>query len=406
MFRENQVIGGRDGVTHRGRSTATQTFDPAMIPTPDYLYVTTPEVLADVAATIGRARVLGVDTEADSLHSYQERVSLIQISDGALNAVIDPLILTDLQPLAPVLADPGIVKVFHGADYDVVGLKRDFGFTIAAIFDTCLAAQAAGAPKYSLGDLLQRYFDVTLEKKYQKAHWSKRPLAPDLLAYAAKDTQYLPALHELLRKEVESKGRLAQIEEEGEWISRREWTGRAFVPDDYTRIKGATSLPPAAQRVLRALAVTRDRLAKRANRPPFKVISGDDLLALAVHQPATHAAVEALFPSASSPVRRDAARWLDAVRAGLADETPLPQRASGRFDPFSAAQERLFVRLREWRTAESKTESVEPAMVLSTEQIKAVTRAWPKTLDDLAAVPGVRRWQVIRYGDVLLKLLT
>jgi len=377
-----------------------------MIPTPDYVYVTTPEVLEDVAGTMGRARVLGVDTEADSLHSYQERVSLIQISDGALNAVIDPLILTDLQPLAPVLADPGIVKVFHGADYDVVGLKRDFGFTIATIFDTCLAAQAAGAPKYSLGDLLQRYFNVTLEKKYQKAHWSKRPLVPDLLAYAAKDTQYLPALHELLRNEVQTKGRLAQIEEESEWISRREWTGHAFVPDDYARIKGATSLAPAAQRVLRALAVTRDRLAKRANRPPFKIISGDDLLTLAIHQPTTPAAIEALFPSASSPVRRDIARWIEAVHAGLADESPLPQRAGGRFDPFSAAQERVFVRLREWRTAQSKSEGVEPAMVLSTEQIKTIVRAWPKTINELAAVPSIRRWQVARYGEALLGLLT
>jgi ribonuclease D len=394
------------GLTHKGRNTTTQTFDPAMIPTPDYVYVTTPEVLADVAATMARARVIGVDTEADSLHCYQERVSLIQVSDGVLNAVIDPLLLPDLHPLAPILADPGVIKVFHGADYDVVGLKRDFGFTIATIFDTCLAAQASGAPKYSLGDLLQRYFEVTLEKKYQKAHWSKRPLAPDLLTYAAKDTQYLPALHELLRKEVDARGRLAQIEEEGEWISRREWTGHAFVPDDYTRIKGASALPPPAQRVLRSLAATRDRLAKRANRPPFKIVSADDLLALAVHQPTTPATVEALFPSASSPVRRDIARWIEAVRAGLADDTPLPQRAGGRFDPFSAAQERLFVRLREWRTAQSKSESVEPAMVLSTEQLKTVVRAWPKTINDLAAVPGIRRWQAARYGEALLGLLT
>ena len=141
---------------------------------PDYVYVTTPKALAEVVAAIARAPVIGVDTEADSLHCYQERVSLIQVSDSTINAVIDPLILADLSPLAPILADPAIVKVIHGADYDVVGLKRDFGFSVASIFDTCLAAQAAGEPKYSLGDLLHRYFDVTLEKKYQKAHWSKR----------------------------------------------------------------------------------------------------------------------------------------------------------------------------------------------------------------------------------------
>jgi ribonuclease D len=376
-----------------------------MTTVPEYVYITTPDALADVAAAMGRAAVIGVDTEADSLHCYQERVSLIQMSDGALNAVIDPLLLADLAPLAPILADPAIVKVFHGADYDVVGLKRDFGLTIATIFDTCLAAQAAGAAKYSLGDLLQAYFDVTLEKKYQKAHWSKRPLAADLLAYAAKDTQYLPALYERLRKEVDAKGRLAQIEEEGEWLSRREWTGRAFAPDDYVRIKGAAALPPAAQPVLRALAIARDRLAKRANRPVFKIISGDDLIALATHQPATIEALEALFPSASAPARRDAARWLEAIRAGLTDTSPLPQRSGGRFEPFSGSQERLFARLREWRTAQSKAEGVEPAMILSSDQLKALARVWPKTLDGLLTVPGMRRWQQTRYGEALLRLL-
>ena len=348
---------------------------------PDYVYVTTPKALAEVVAAIARAPVIGVDTEADSLHCYQERVSLIQVSDSTLNAVIDPLILADLSPLAPILADPAIVKVIHGADYDVVGLKRDFGFSVASIFDTCLAAQAAGEPKYSLGDLLQRYFDVTLEKKYQKAHWSKRPLSADLLAYAAKDTQYLPRLYDLLRKAVEAQGRLAQIKEEGEWIGRREWTGHAFEPDDYVRIKGATVLPPAAQRVLRALAVARNQLAKRANRPPFKIISGEDLIAMAVHHPATPAALEALFPSSSAPARRDMPRWLDAIRVGLADTTPLPRRAGGRQEPFSAAQERLFTRLRAWRTEQAKTEGIEPAMVFSTDQIKTIVRAWPKTAD-------------------------
>ncbi len=371
----------------------------------DYVYITSADDLAHAASILCQAIVLGVDTESDSLHSYQERVSLIQLSDGKLNAVVDPLLLPDVQPLAPLLADPGIVKVFHGADYDVVGLKRDFGFGIVSIFDTCLAAQAAGEPKYSLGDLLARHFDVTLEKKYQKAHWSKRPLSPDMLAYAAKDTQYLPSLYEILRKEAQTRGRLPQIEEEGEWVSRREWTGRAFIPDDYLRIKGAQALPPPAQRVLRALAVERDALAKRSNRPPFKIISGDDLLAMAVKRPATPADLEALFPSASAPARREPHRWLDAIRQGLADTTPLPQRSGARFEPFSAAQERAFARLRVWRTNQAKDEGVEPAMVFSTDQIKAIVRAWPKSADAFAAIPGIRRWQVARYGETVLALL-
>ena len=371
----------------------------------DYLYVTAPDALAAIVAELARAPVLGVDTEADSLHAYQERVSLIQISDGRRNAVIDPLALADLSPLSRLLSDRTITKVFHGADYDVVGLKRDFGFEIASIFDTCLAAQAAGLPRYALGDLLQRYFGVTLEKKYQKAHWSRRPLSPDLLSYAAKDTQYLPALYEILRKEVEAKERLAQLEEEGALISRREWTGHAFVPDDYIRIKGATALSQPAQRVLRALAVTRDRLAKHANRPVFKVISSQDLIAMAVQRPTTLPELEALFPSASASARRYPYEWLDAIRAGLSDSTSLPPRKLARAEPFSTAQDRLFLRLREWRSEQAKAEAVEPAMVFSTDQLKAIVRAWPTTLERLSTVPGIRRWQVDRYGAALLGLL-
>ncbi|MFZ5877521.1 MAG: ribonuclease D [Nitrospirota bacterium] len=372
----------------------------------DYVYVTTADALVEAASILRRAPVVGVDTESDSLHAYQERVSLIQMSDGRFTAVIDPLLLADVEPLAPLFADPAILKVFHGSDYDVVGLKRDFGFTITTIFDTCLAAQAAGEPKYSLGDLLQRYFGVTLEKKYQKAHWSKRPLAPDLLDYAAKDTQYLPPLHDIMRKEVEAKGRLAQIEEEGEWMSRREWTGRAFHPDDFLRIKGAPLLPPPAQRALRALAVVRDHLAKRLNRPPFKVISGEDLLTLALKRPQTPAELDALFPSPSAPARREPARWIEAIREGLADTAPLPQRTGVRQEPFSAAQERAFARLRVWRGNQAKEEGVEPAMVVSTDQIKSIVRAWPKSLGALSDIPGVRRWQVARYGETVLALLS
>jgi ribonuclease D len=371
----------------------------------DFVYVTTADALAETASILRRSPVVGVDTESDSLHAYQERVSLIQMSDGRFTAVVDPLLLADVAPLAPLFEDPAVLKVFHGADYDVVGLKRDFGFNIVTLFDTCLAAQAAGEPKYSLGDLLQRYFGVTLEKKYQKAHWSKRPLAPDMLAYAAKDTQYLPSLYEIMRKEVETRGRLAQIEEEGEWMSRREWTGRAFHPDDYVRIKGALLLAPPAQRVLRALAVVRDHLAKRLNRPHFKVISGDDLLTLAVQQPKTPAELDALFHSASAPARREPGRWIEAIREGLEDRTPLPQRTGSRLEPFNAAQERAFARLRVWRGNQAKEEGVEPAMVLSTDQIKSVVRAWPKSLDALTDVPGIRRWQVARYGETVLALL-
>ncbi len=376
----------------------------------NYIYIDTPKSLDEGLSSLAHAQIIGVDTEGDSLHSYKEKVSLIQISGNGQDLIIDPLALKDLSPLGNLLTQPDVLKVLHGTDYDVVSLKRDFGFQIFPIFDTCLAARACGIQKFSLADLLLKFFGLTIDKRHQKADWSARPLSQELLDYAAVDTHYLPQLYQLLKSDLEGKGRLKMVEEECCLLGQREWTGKPFEPDDYLRIKGASKLPEQTQRVVRALAVARDQIAQKLDRPVFKVLSNHDLLHMAIKQPRTEPELANIFSRASHSIRRRSSFWLSAIRQGLQDESPLPSLPKQRSQPLSHAQQALFQRLREWRDEQAKTEGVEPAMVFSSQDLQQLVQAcsadrrvWPKTPEDLARLPFLKQWQVNRYGEALIK---
>ncbi|HMK09091.1 MAG TPA: ribonuclease D, partial [Anaerolineales bacterium] len=181
---------------------------------PDPIVVTTDEQLRRLLPDLARAPRLAVDTESNSLYAYRERVCLIQVSTAEVDALIDPLALEDLSPLAPILADPAIEKVFHAAEYDLTCLRRDFGFRLVHLFDTRVAARTLGKTVTGLGDLLLEAFGVQVEKRHQRANWGKRPLAPDLLAYARLDTHYLLPLRDLLAQQLAAAGRTAEAQEE------------------------------------------------------------------------------------------------------------------------------------------------------------------------------------------------
>ncbi|MBI3803890.1 MAG: ribonuclease D [Nitrospirae bacterium] len=368
-----------------------------------YEYITTQDAFNAVIEQLQRAPIIGVDTEGDSLYSYQEKVSLIQISDTERHFIIDPLLLEDVRPLSALLEARSILKVLHGADYDLVSLKRDFGFQTGPIFDTVLAARALGIKEFSLQNLVARFFQVTLSKTHQKSNWSTRPLPKDQLDYAAQDTAYLIPLYEILRREVEQRGRLDQIEEECRILEAITWSGKAFEPDDYRRIKGARALPPAAQKVLRELAVVRDQLAKKKNRPSFKVISNEDLLKMAKEPPHQVEDLKRLFPRETAPVFRNPSLWLGAVARGLTTPDPLPKGERNGEAPLTPEQEKLLTRLREWRNKQAEQEALEPAMVITSGVLREIARYTPKTIEALQGISALRQWQIRRYGEPLLR---
>src|SRR5438128_1127786 len=158
--------------------------------------------------------VVAVGTEADSLHSYFDKVCLIQMSILGEDLIVDPLKKLDLAPFGALLADRGVLKVLHGADYDLRILDRDFGYTISNVVDTSICAQLLGYEGIGLAALLERHFGVQLDKSHQRADWAMRPLPRNMLEYAATDTRHLIPLAEKLRAELEALGRWEWAAEE------------------------------------------------------------------------------------------------------------------------------------------------------------------------------------------------
>jgi ribonuclease D len=165
-----------------------------------YTLVTDYAEFLDLCRRLERSARVAVDTEANSMHHYPERVCLVQVATPDATHLLDPLALRDLTPLGAVLANPGVLKLLHGADYDIRGLNRDWGLTVANLFDTHVAARILGRERLGLAALLQELLDIEIPKdrKIQRADWSKRPLDDHALQYAAADVCHLFSLHDAL----------------------------------------------------------------------------------------------------------------------------------------------------------------------------------------------------------------
>ena len=185
-----------------------------------YLMIDSTPKLEKFAGRLEKQKIIGVDLEADSMYHFKEKVCLIQIATKRKNLVLDPLEIQDMSPLQPIFLRRDILKIFHGADYDIRSLYRDFKIKVNNLFDTELASRFLGFRETGLEAVLNKYFNIELNKKYQKKDWSKRPLPQAMLDYAARDALYLVPLANMLEDELRTKDRLFCVEEECERLSK------------------------------------------------------------------------------------------------------------------------------------------------------------------------------------------
>jgi ribonuclease D len=369
------------------------------------LIVEDTETLSRVVDDLLKEAVIGIDTESDSFHHYQEKVCLIQVSGPRHDYILDPLKIEDMSRLGEVLENPLIVKVLHGADYDVVCLKRDFQFRIRGLFDTMVAAQFLAMPKVGLADLIERFFGEEVDKKYQRHDWAERPLLEEHLQYARGDTHWLLALREVMLHKLRQSARLRHVEEECRLLEEREWSGRGGDPADFLRVKKSGTLDPDGLKVLRSLWAYRDAQARAADRPAFKIMPDAMLVAIASRRPRTTNDLHAILRRGSALSRKHGSRLLEVVEHGLADDTPIPEPTRPdrtRRTRAGAGVERLMGPLRDWRNQVVESRGLAPVVVASNQMLKEVARVAPKTLDELKGVPGVRTWQVEQFGDEIL----
>ena len=243
--------------------------------------------LAELLKKIEAADRIALDTEADSLHSYREKLCLLQISvSAAANAnghddfIVDPLAGVDLEPLRRALEPREIV--LHGADYDLRMLRRGLNFTAHRIFDTLIAARLLGIREFSLAALLKRYFGLELPKGSQKANWAKRPLPARMAEYAINDVRYLLPLVEKLEAELDRLRRRDWLRQSCQRAIEQAAVARVRNQDELWRVRGTGSLHGRPAAVLRALWQWREREAEMADRPPFHILQNEKLVNAAV----------------------------------------------------------------------------------------------------------------------------
>jgi ribonuclease D len=366
---------------------------------------------AELAALADRLRaepLLAVDTEAASFHRYLDRVYLLQISSREETAVVDPLATGGLGPIGELLGDPAIEIIFHDADYDLRLLHREYGFTAQNLFDTRIAAQLLNEPGIGLAALLEKYFGVKLDKRFQRADWSARPLSPEMLAYAAADTRHLAQLRDILRDSLSQRGRLGWAQEEFALLEDIRPTAADQAEPGWLRLKGAKALRGRELAILREVWEWREEMARRADRATFRILNNEPMLAMAKNPPTGLAELKAIHGVSSDLAERRGRDLLAAVQRGL--ELPdgdLPPRFARpqRRAPDLAFEARL-ERLKAARNLLAKEYDLPPGVVCPNGTLEAIARADPKTPEELAAVPELRRWQVREFGGQLLVAAT
>jgi ribonuclease D len=367
--------------------------EPAILP----ILVETSEALVQLGDELCRQRRVAVDTESNSLHAYRERVCLIQFSTEALDYVLDPLALDSLNPLRSMFADERIEKIFHASEYDVICLRRDYGFSFTNLFDTMQAARILGRKRAGLDGLLDEKLGVKINKWYQKADWGVRPISRELLRYAVLDTHYLIPLRDLLEVELKEKELWELAQEDFRMACSANGQKPKAESPAWARMSAHRDLTARDLTVLKELFSCREEIAARLDRPSFKVLDDEQLVEIAKAEPAT---LEEL--KSAGLTTRQLEYWgnriIDAVARGL--ESPLLQKTPPRA-PTGAYLKRL-ERLKAWRRKVAAGMDVESDVVLPRSLLLTLAE-YGST--DLSSVMGASPWRLRHFGEQISEIL-
>ena len=357
-------------------------------------------------AAVEKAPTVAVDTEGASFHRFVDRIYLLQMSTRDLTAVLDPLAIGKPAVLGRILESPQIEKVFHDADYDLRLIHQDYGLHTRHIFDTRVAAQLLGIRAFGLAALLERSFGLKLDKKHQRADWSMRPLPKDMLDYASQDTMYLLELRDRLAGELEAAGRWSWAKEEFERAEGTRWESPDGEDNAFMRVKGARDLDRRQLAIFRELVRFRDGIARELDRATFRVAGNEALFAVAREAPRTMEALTVIKGVPRGIAERRGGEMLAAIKRGLEvpeDQLPKFPRAP-RFDRDADFDNRVNA-LRAAREEAAQRLGLDPGFLCAREKLEAIARRRPKTLEELAEIPELRRWQVEVLGAAFLRAM-
>ncbi len=368
---------------------------------PEASIVNNSETYQHMLAHLATQDTIAIDTESNSLHAYHERVCLIQLSSLTADFLVDPFVFDNLDELGKLFSREDIQKVFHAGDYDIGCLKRDFDFTFHNVFDTMLAATALAEPNLGLAALLEKYFGIILDKKYQRANWGERPLKAEMLSYAQCDSHYLIPLRDTLLPQLEASNRLKLVLEEGEGMARLVKPLEQHI-EDIWRVKGAQDLSAEGLSLLDVLNHARELIASKRDVPPFKVFSDRALIEIAQTQP--HYIQElSLLPSLpESQVRRYGSLLMQAIQNWRENPQKVNPRRNHR---LSDAEMKRRDALSNWRKQAGLNEGLPSNAIISRDLLERLAHPQFSDINELKQAMKYFPYRYERYGDAIFQVL-
>lgn len=365
------------------------------------ILVDDPSSLKDLADTLSRYPSISVDTESNSLYVYREQVCLIQISTHDHDYLIDTLAIKDLSPLAGIFANTSQEKIFHASEYDIICMKRDYGFEFVNLFDTMIAARILGEQSIGLASLLNSRLGVELNKKYQRANWGLRPLPKPMLDYASQDSHYLYPLRMILDNELHEKHLIDLAREDFLLACEVEAHSPNGNSCNFWKVAGAAPLNPQEAAILQELCDFREKEASRQNLPPFKIISNDTLVRLSQLHPTSVADLIGVKGLTIRVLERYGTGIFAAIYRG---ETASPLKRPRKAKPDEQYLNRLNA-LREWRKNKGLELKVESDVILPRDQVEMIASIYPKSMDDLKVIMKDIPYRSHHFGKEIMGVL-
>ncbi len=363
--------------------------------------------LSELGESLRGETRLAVDLEAAGFHRYSDRVCLLQVSTSDQDLVVDTLAVDPSDVLRGPLESPAVTILLHGGDYDLRLMDRDLDLHPVKLFDTQTAAALLGESSIGLAALLEKYLDVRVSKKYQRADWAKRPLPDEMLDYAASDTRHLHELADLLVERLEAVGRRSWAEEESTLMEASRWNHDGEV-DPVTKIKGVRGLELREVALLREAWLWRDEVARARDRALFRVVGDPALLEVVRERPRDVSALARISGFSPQLAERSGRELLDRLEhtAGLDDSELVgyPRGPAGPRRPPPDVEE-IANRLKAVRNEAAEALGIARGVLMSNTLILEIARIHPRSVEELSGVAGVRRWQSEALADRFLAVL-
>ena len=347
----------------------------------------------EVINLLSHEKIVAFDLEANGMHSYPEHICLLQFGTIKDQFIVYPEALGNADELREFFQNEKIEKVFHSCDYDIRSLYRDYNVIVQNMFDTSIGAQFLGAPQLGLANVLNRFYNLEIEKnkKFQKMDWGKRPLSENALKYAADDVLYLIKLRNLLVKNLKKLNRLSWAKEEITRLTKVRFSTNDSIEDSFLKIKGFRVLKPDQLAVLRELSIFREKFALKKNSPPYKIIGNKTLLILAANPKMNLNSMKGVGKWLLQQAHKD---LVNALQRGANAEPVLLSKLPRRPAWSNGANARLDV-LKKWRSRKGKELSLDPAILWPVASLQRIARKPSVLSEELSDKnnPDVRNWQ-------------